>query len=311
LSPTPNPLTPFIEHHGACLLDGGFATQHATLGGDIKDTLWSAAALIDAPELIRQVHLDYFRAGADVAISATYQATFERLGERGVDRDHAARLMRSAVALARDAAAEITVERDGPTPIVAASVGPYGAYLADGSEYTGDYGLSVEELKEFHRDRLDVLAGSGCDLLAIETIPSLPEAEALVSLLAGYPEMPAWISFSCRGPRNICDGTPFARALEVAASAPSVFAAGFNCTEPVHAPSLIEIAAEGSLPVICYPNAGGGTRGTEGWTWNAHPPEEFVNDALEWHRSGASAIGGCCGTTPADIAALAGVFRAP
>ncbi|MEO8322892.1 MAG: homocysteine S-methyltransferase, partial [Actinomycetota bacterium] len=274
-----------------------------------NDDLWSAKALLDAPDLVRRVHLDYFRAGADVAASATYQATFERLAERGLDHDAAEDLISLSVALAKDAAAEVAAERPGPPPIVAASIGPYGAYLADGSEYTGNYGLSVEELSRFHRERFEVLAGSGCDLLAIETIPSVVEIEALVTLLDAHPEMPAWVSFSCRDARNLCDGTPFADALDIARAAPSVIAAGFNCTDPVHASSLIEVAAQGSLPVVCYPNAGKGTRGPEGWTWNAHSPETFTDDALDWRRAGATVIGGCCGTTPADIAGFAGATR--
>lgn len=304
-----NPLAPFIEDHGIAILDGGFATHLESLGFDLDDALWSSKALIESPELVRQVHLDYFRAGADVASSATYQATFERLAERGLDRDSAAGLMTRSIGLAKDAAAEIATERSGPPPVVAASVGPYGAYLADGSEYTGDYGLTVDELTQFHRDRFEVLATSGCDLLAIETIPSVIEIEALVTLLEDHPEMPAWVSFSCRGPRNLCDGTPFSTALEIASAAPSVIAAGFNCTEPVHATSLIEIATEGMLPVICYPNAGGRTRGPGGWTWNPHSPETFTDDALGWRRAGAAVIGGCCGTTPADIAGFAGAIR--
>lgn len=307
--PGANPLAPFIEDHGIVILDGGFATHLESLGFDLDDALWSAKALLESPELVRQVHLDYFRAGADIATSATYQATFERLAEHGLDRDLAAGLMTRGVGLAKDAAAEVAEERPGPPPVVAASVGPYGAYLADGSEYTGDYGRTADELRAFHRDRFEVLASSGCDLLALETIPSVVEIEALVTLLEDYPEMPAWVSFSCRDTRSLCDGTPFADALDIARAAPSVIAAGFNCTDPVHAPSLIGVAAQGTLPVVCYPNGGGGTRGERGWTWNAHSPEAFTADALGWRRAGATVIGGCCGTTPADIAGFAGATR--
>lgn len=199
---------------GSIVLDGGLASELERRGADLRDRLWSARLLIEGPELIRQVHLAYFEAGADVAISASYQASFEGFAARGVDRQGAASLLTRSVQLAREAA-----EESGSDRLVAASVGPYGAMRADGSEYSGRYGVSVEELVAFHQPRLEVLLAAEPDLLAVETIPSIQEAEAIVTVLDRYPEALAWIAFSCRDEDRLSDGTPFrggrhARRLE-------------------------------------------------------------------------------------------------
>jgi homocysteine S-methyltransferase len=249
------------------------------------------------------VHLSYFEAGADVAISASYQATFEGFAGRGLSRDEAASLMRTSVKLARDAAPE--------GALVAASVGPYGAMLGNGAEYTGDYDRDEDELVEFHAPRMDALAGESPDLFAVETIPSIVEARALARALARFPEMPAWISFSCRDGAHICDGTPFDEAIAVATSVPSVVAVGVNCTSPLHVEALVEIAAAATQrPVVCYPNRG------SFWdpvrkTWTDPPRQDArpLLRPLEWRRAGARLIGGCCGTTPEEIAAIATALR--
>jgi homocysteine S-methyltransferase len=148
------------------VLDGGLATQLERLGADLRDELWSARLLIDDPGLIRRVHLDYFEAGADLAITASYQASFEGFARRGIDRAQAVRLLHRSVAIAREAAAE-HASKTGTIPLVAASIGPYGAVLADGSEYDGRYGKTVDELIEFHRPRIEVFLDAEPDLLAI------------------------------------------------------------------------------------------------------------------------------------------------
>ncbi len=281
---------------GPLVLDGGLATELERRGADLRDRLWSARILLEDPDLIRAVHADYFAAGADVAISASYQASFEGFGERGLSRERAAGLMRRSVELAREAA--------GDDRIVAASVGPYGAVLADGSEYVGRYALSVQELIEFHRPRIDVLLEAGPDLLAIETIPSILEAEALVTILEGLPGVSAWISFSCSDDVHISDGTPFADAAALAASSPRVVAVGVNCSPPVHIPALLS-SVRVDVPLLVYPNVGS--------TWDAvakswileGPRPDFGTAALEWRAAGARIVGGCCGTTPDDIRAIA------
>ena len=289
---------------GLVVLDGAMGTELERRGGDVRDPLWSARVLLETPDLVREVHEAYFAAGADLAISASYQATFEGLERRGLDRDAAATIMRSSVEIAREAA--------GEQGLVAASVGPYGAFLGNGAEYTGDYDLDEDALFAFHVPRLETLAGAGPDAFAVETIPSVTEARALVRALERVPDVPAWISFSCRDGGHLCDGTAFERAVAVAAASPSVVAVGVNCTSPLHVVPLLELArAATDLPLVCYPNRG------SFWdparkTW-VDPPRQDMRSPLrplEWRAAGASAIGGCCGTTPEDIAAMAAELRA-
>jgi homocysteine S-methyltransferase len=287
------------ETHGSVVLDGGLATELERRGADLKDPLWSAKVLVEDPDAIRRVHEAYFVAGADVAISASYQATFEGLAGRGIDRDDAAKLMRRSVELAREAA--------GGDRVVAASVGPYGAMLGNGAEYTGDYDKDEDELAGFHMPRLEALAQAGPDVFAVETIPSFVEAGALVRALERVREIPAWVSFSCRDGGHICDGTPIEEAVEVVAAAPSVVAVGVNCTSPLHVERLIEsISRTTTKPVVCYPNRGSfWDPMRKSWT---DPPRQDARPPLRplaWREAGASMIGGCCGTTPDDIAAIA------
>ena len=293
------PFGRIIEQHGTVVLDGGLATELERRGADLRDPLWSAKVLVEDPDAIRSVHAAYFEAGADVAISASYQATFEGLAGRGIDRNAAAALMRRSVELAREAA--------GADRVVAASVGPYGAMLGNGAEYTGDYDKNEDELVEFHVPRIEALAEAEPDVLAVETIPSFVEARAIVRALEKVPEIPAWVSFSCRDGGHICDGTPIGSAVEVAASAPGVVAVGVNCTSPLHVERLVETISDTTgKHVVCYPNRG------SFWdpmrkTWT-DPPRQDARAPLRplaWKEAGASLIGGCCGTTPDDIAAAA------
>lgn len=297
----PDPVSALLAERGTIVLDGGLATELEARGANLRDALWSARLLVEDPDAIRAVHAAYFEAGAEVAISASYQATFEGFAARGIERDEAEDLMRLSVLLAREA-------RDASPNgrLVAASIGPYGAMLGNGAEYTGDYGKDVEELLAFHLPRMDALAGAGADLLAIETIPSILEAEALVRSLERL-DVPAWMSFSCRDGERTCDGTRFERAVELAASSPAVVAVGVNCTSPLHIRSLIEIArAHTTKPIVVYPNRGS--------FWDPvrrawmDPPRQDARPPLrpaEWVEAGASLVGGCCGVSPADVRAIA------
>src|SRR5262245_35075851 len=221
---------PFLDRSGVVILDGGLATELERRGADISHRLWSAKLLIDDPDLIRQVHEDYFRAGADVGISASYQASFQGFLHRGLDSRQAAELMWRSVRLVQQARDRVwddpATHENRLRPLVAASIGSYGAFLHDGSEYRGDYGLSVNELMDWHRPRLAILAASGADVLACETIPCCDEAEALLRLLDELPPIRAWISFSCRDERRICDGTTFADAIRSVEMAENVAAVG-------------------------------------------------------------------------------------
>jgi homocysteine S-methyltransferase len=300
------PSTSFRERvaSGLLLLDGAIGTELERRGADVRDPLWSARVLLERPDLVREVHEAYFAAGADLAISASYQATFAGLERRGLDRVAAADVMRSSVAIAREAA--------GEGRLVAASVGPYGAYLGNGAEYTGDYDLDEDGLLAFHAPRLETLAEARPDVFAVETIPSIVEARALVRALERVADVPAWISFSCRDGSRLCDGTPFGSAIEVAASSASVVAVGVNCTSPLHVVPLLELAREATeLALVCYPNRG------SFWdpvrkTWT-DPPRQDMRSPLrpsEWRSAGASLIGGCCGTTPEDIRHIAAELHA-
>ncbi len=304
-----NPLTPFLDNDGVVILDGALATELERRGADLRDPLWSAKVLLENPGLIRQVHYDYFAAGADVATTASYQATIPGLLARGLDRNHAAELLRLSVALAqqaRDAFWQHELHRqDRCRPFIAASVGCYGAYLHDGSEYRGDYGLTVQQLIDWHRPRLEILADSGADLLACETVPCLAEAEALARLLGEFPATCAWLSFSCGDERRLCHGESFAEAVQLANDAVNIVAVGVNCTPPGFIEGLVEsVAGIARKPLIVYPNSGeswnAGTGCWHGVTANA----DWGKQARRWHGAGARLIGGCCLTTPETIRSI-------
>ncbi|WP_017600250.1 homocysteine S-methyltransferase, partial [Nocardiopsis lucentensis] len=261
------------------VLDGGLATRLESYGRDLGGGLWSARLLAEEPELVRRVHADYFEAGADVAIAAGYQATVEAFVARGTGRTRGRELVVRSVELAREA-------RDAfGAGLVAAGVGPYGAARADGSEYTGDYDLDEDGLVAWHRERWELLAGAGADLVACETIPSLDEARALARLLDGTPGVRAWMSFSCVDGEHIGDGTPLA---EVAAElAPRhaegrLVAVGVNCTAPRFVPSLVRAVAAVGLPAVAYPNSGEvWDARRRRWTGTSDP-EEFGAAAVTW-----------------------------
>ncbi len=310
-----DPLARILNDYGLMILDGAMATELERRGCDLRDPLWSAKVLIEAPEMIKSAHAAYFAAGADCAITASYQATFQGFARRGLSEAEAADLMRLSVRLAVEARDEFWADpanRAGrPRPLVAASIGPYGAYLADGSEYRGDYGLSEEELCAFHRPRLAMLASSGADLLACETIPCLVEARALAGLLAEeYPDRRAWVSFSARDARHTCHGEPLADCARLLDRYEQVAAIGINCTAPRYVADLIEVArAATSKPIIVYPNSGETYRAEDSRWEGASEAGAFADWAPLWYERGARIIGGCCRTTPADIQAIAAWAR--
>lgn len=294
----------FPDGPGPLVLDGGLATSLEERGHDLSGALWSARLLADDPGAIEAAHLAFFRAGADVATTASYQASFTGFAAHGIGRDETARLLRRSVALARSARSAFS---DGRQRWVAASVGPYGAALADGSEYRGRYGLTVAELAAWHRPRLEVLASAGADVLAVETIPDTDEAEALAAALDGL-AVPAWLSYSISGSRTRA-GQPLAEAFAVAAAAPQVVAVGVNCCDPSDVAPALAVAREvAGKPVIVYPNSG------EGWDaagrrWTGRSRFSAA-DAARWVSLGAAGVGGCCRVGPAEIAAVAAAVRA-
>jgi homocysteine S-methyltransferase len=277
--------------------------------------LWSAKVLLEAPDEVRGVHLDYLRAGADCIATVTYQATFEGLRARGLGDTASEAAFRLAVDLALAARDEFWAEAANRVgrlkPLVAASVGPYGAYLANGAEYTGDYGFDEEGLEAWHRRRWHLLATSGADLLACETIPSFAEARALLRLLAETPDRWAWISFQCRDEERLADAT----LLEVAAAhcggAPGVAAVGVNCVPPARVARLLERAREGTRgPLVAYPNSGERYDAvTKSWAVG-DDAEDPALAAPAWRALGAEVLGGCCRTGPDTIARMRGALIA-
>ena len=309
-----NPLADLLEQYPVLVVDGALATELEHRGCDLCDPLWSARALIETPDLIQQVHEDYFDAGADIVITASYQATIDGFMRRGLCREKSVALLHRAVWLARearDAFWEKPVHRMGrPRPLVAASVGPYGAFLADGSEYRGDYGLSEAQLMDFHRPRIAALLEAGPDLLACETIPCFVEARALARLLTEFPAAWAWISFSARDGAHLCHGETLAECAAWLGACPQVAAVGINCTAPQHLPALIRATcAVTDKPVVVYPNSGEAWQ-AESRSWQGVSiSAAFAAEAERWYVDGARLIGGCCRTRPDHIRAIAGWVR--
>lgn len=303
-----DPIRAFLERDGFLVLDGGLATELERLGCDLNDPLWSARALLGDAEVIRTAHRRFLEAGADCIATATYQATFEGFAARGLDSADTARLLERAIEIAvsaRDAfIADLAVPGGRLRPLVAASVGPYGAFLADGSEYRGDYGLSAAELYDFHAPRWEVLAETEADVLACETTPSLEETRAYCRLTA-VSHRATWISFQCRDGAHLADGTPLETAIALCDAEPHVAAVGVNCVDPRFVTPLIREARRATeKPILAYPNSG------EEWDAEAKrwsgpaTPVNWARSAAEWRREGADGVGGCCRVGPADISAI-------
>lgn len=289
------------------ILDGGLATELERRGHDISGKLWSALILRTDPQAIEQVHYDYFAAGADCAISASYQASYEGFAAQGISREETTDLLRRSVSLAMSARERY--QRDHPQTAralyVAASVGPFGAIAHDGSEYRGDYGVPVQELIDFHADRFAVLASSGADFLACETIPLLDEARALAALLEQHPQARAWMSFTSADGAHTSHGEPLVECARLIEEVPGAIAVGVNCVRPeIVEASIRALRAGTTKSIVVYPNSGehwdANTRAWHG-TWNHG---SLAALAPQWLQAGATMIGGCCRTGPGDIAAL-------
>lgn len=302
-----NCIEELLAKYPMIVLDGAFATELEVKGFAINDALWSAKALHERPDLVKQVHLDYLRAGADIVESASYQATVEGFRRIGLTKERAEELLQLSVKLVREVRDEFLsgIGEGHSRPLVAASVGPYGAFLADGSEYRGDYGISEDALVDFHADRMKLLADAGADILAVETLPCLTEAKAVVRAAREKKiVLPLWVSFSCKDGKHISDGTEISLCATWLDNVPEVVAVGLNCAAPQYVVSLIqEITAHTSKPVVVYPNSGE-TYDPVSKTWRG-AATGFAELAEQWYRAGARLIGGCCRTTPNDIREIA------
>jgi homocysteine S-methyltransferase len=298
----PSPFAPFLDRQGFVLLDGGLGTALEAAGADLNDPLWSARVLMDGEGLLRQVHAAFLEAGADVIATCTYQASIPGFASQGVQAGEARSLMRSAVQVALRARDEYAYGVERLRPLVAASVGPYGAFLADGSEYTGRYALSDDQLLEFHRERWLLLADSGADIMACETIPSMREVRQLLSLLDETRDLWAWFSFSCRDARHLADGTPLREAVALVSEHPRAAAVGANCVAPESVPALIaEMRPVTDRPLMVYPNSGEHyDAASKTWERGRHGVD-FAEAVLKWREAGALCVGGCCRTEPESI----------
>ncbi len=286
------------------VLDGGLSNALAERGNDLSGELWTARLLRDAPEEIAAVHRAYFAAGAHVATTASYQASIDGYVRLGLSADEASALITSSVAIARGVRDELA--GDGVARLVAASVGPHGAVLADGSEYRGQYGLSAAQLRDFHAPRLELLASAAPDLLAVETIPDLDEAEVLVDLLDQL-GLPAWLSFSIAGGRTRA-GQSLTDAFALAASCDAVVAVGVNCCAPQDVLPAVRLAVAAGRPAVAYPNRGESWDATARvWSGDAAFDPDL---AVAWVAAGARYVGGCCRVGPAEIAEIAGALAA-
>lgn len=306
-----------LEKQEIIILDGALGTELERQGYDVSGRLWSAKYLLENPQIIQDLHEDYVRAGSDIITTSSYQASIPALVEEGLSLDKADELLKATVFLAQAAVKNVLQglsldEQQRSYPLIAGSVGPYAAYLADGSEYTGAYHLSEEEFKDFHRPRIQALLGAGCDLLALETIPNGAETKALVHLLSEeFPQVEAYLSFTAQTTSAISDGTLIEEVGRLAQSSPQVLAVGFNCTAPhLIAPLLEKLKQVCDKPLLVYPNSGE-VYNVATNTWQDNPEQQLcLTDYSQlWKKQGVQLFGGCCRTRPEDIRWLAGELR--
>lgn len=322
-----------LKERGQLVLDGAFGTELERQGCDINDPLWSSKVLMDNPEMIKKVHISYLAAGADIIESSGYQATVAGFKAHGYGTEEALELVKLSVRLAVQARNEFVEAKangattlrgiilgeetaDGvryfsegalPKPLVAASVGPYGAFLADGSEYRGDYGVKTEYLEVFHFPRMALFAEENPDILACETVPSYDEAIAIARVLSDpftTRSLPGWISFSCKDNHHISSGETIIKCAEMIHKVRPVTGIGINCTAPEYVESLIkDIRSVTDKPIIVYPNLGEVYDGlTKTWSGGQ---SGFLDYVQRWRTAGADIIGGCCRTNPTVISEVA------
>jgi homocysteine S-methyltransferase len=299
-----NPIQELLAQNQYVIIDGALASELQRRGCDLNDSLWSAKVLIEQPDLIRQVHYDYFNAGADCATTASYQASPLGFAQKGISLAESIALIKKSVALAQQAKQEY-LNRTGINKLlfVAGSVGPYGAYLANGSEYTGDYQLSDDEFIEFHQIRIQALIDAKVDILACETLPNFAEIKALTNLLQQYPTMTAWFALTLKDANHLSDGTPLDNVIDYLNHIAQVVSVGINCIalEDV-TEALMVLQTLTTKPLIVYPNSGEQyDPTTKQWHQNHQHNCTFKNQLPAWLKLGAKLIGGCCQTTPNDI----------
>ena len=300
-----------LDLSGLHVLDGGMATELERKGFNLAGPLWSAHVLESSPEAIADVHREYLEAGADCLLTASYQVSAEGFQEIGFDPQDAAKAAANALRASVGLAEKVRSEYGSLRRIwIAASLGPYGAMLHNGAEYHGNYDCSFDDLVGFHGRRIVVLARTNADFLAFESIPSLEEARAILVALQPYPNVAAYLSFTCRDGTHVSHGETLRACAELLETQPQVIGIGVNCTAPELVGSLIgELAKVTSKPIIVYPNSG------EQWDavhrcWQGNGQlQEFGELAQKWRCAGAQWIGGCCRTGPEHVRAVADLWR--
>lgn len=301
-----NPFQSYIDHQGYAIIDGALATELQNRGCDLNDPLWSAKVLLEQPELITAVHYDYFKAGANCAITASYQATPLGLAKRGLTLAQSITLIKKSVELAQHAKTKYLQNYSTVKPlIIAGSVGPYGAYLADGSEYTGKYQVDPDAMTAFHYDRIHALVDGGVDILACETMPSFAEIKVLIEIIKQFPAMPCWFTFTILDSQHLSDGTPLSEVINWLNNIEQVVMMGVNCIALNNVTTVLKIFNQlTNKPLIVYPNSGDNYDAVSK-TWRSTEHQHTLsNQVNEWQRYGAKVIGGCCRTTPEDISQL-------
>jgi homocysteine S-methyltransferase len=276
-------------------LDGGLSTALENNGNKLTTSLWTGELIRTNPAQITKAHLDFINAGAQIIITSSYQLSYTGCGARGWSEDETNQALIASTLLAKNAVIE-----SGKSVKVAASVGPYGASLADGSEYKGNYGVSKQVLKDFHAKRLEILISTSPDYLALETMPDTFEVEVLLDLLNDCP-IPFWISYSCKEGNQTNAGQDFQSAVELAQSAMAV---GINCTKPELITDLLS-SAKSDKPYVVYPNSGR-IWDAENKVWTGSAAIGFSDELVsQWIKAGAEIVGGCCGIGAAEIEQLA------
>ena len=293
----------YTELYSPVIIDGGLSNVLEDLGCDLNNELWVANLLTTNPEALIKTHLAYLEAGAQIISTSSYQATIPGFMKLGYSKEDSETFILKSVELA-ETAINIYLKNHTPNkrPLIAGSIGPYGAYLADGSEYRGDYKISDVDLRDFHKKRIELFDNSSCDILAFETIPSYQEAKVINELIQ-HCKTPSWVSFSCKNGREINDGTSIARAASIFDKNENIFAVGVNCTAPKHISSLItELKSViGNKNVLVYPNSGE-VYDAKSKTWNGtSDPVKFSEICKHWIQLGVNLVGGCCRIGPSHI----------
>ena len=304
----PISLHEWLEQKNTVILDVGLATSLEAAGLDLKSALWSAQVLHENPAAITQVHLDHFTSGADLVITASYQAAPQGLQEHlGLDLAQSQKLIRDSVQLAKDARDIVLKQNPDLKLFVAGSVGPYGAYLANGAEYTGDYDIKSDDLKAFHRPRVQALVEAGADVLACETMPSFSELQALTELLEDeFPTTQYWVSCTLRNAQTLSDGTPMSKVVKLFEDNSQVIAIGYNCIPlALASPALGHLQLLTTKPLIIYPNSGEQWDATQNkWYGESTGGQDLADLVRDWHSKGALLIGGCCRMSALDVSTI-------